>query len=138
QPPRIPGHASALRRSPDRVGRQPAALDEVRDQAAKDVTMERRLPIAREGWPFILGSAAIAVGLRLTGHRRLALPFWAASLASLGFFRAPERDIPAVANGGLAPADGRGLGVEDAVDPFVGPSTRVSIFLSPLDVHVNR
>ena len=100
--------------------------------------MERRLPIAREGWPFILGSAAIAVGLRLTGHRRLALPFWAASLASLGFFRDPEREIPAVANGVLAPADGRVLGVEDAVDPFVGPSTRVSIFLSPLDVHVNR
>src|SRR2546426_7051947 len=38
----------------------------------------------------------------------------------------------------LSPADGRVLGVEDAVDPFVGPSTRVSIFLSPLDVHVNR
>src|SRR5262249_44305130 len=36
------------------------------------------------------------------------------------------------------PADGRVLGVEDAVDPFVGSSTRVSIFLSPLDVHVNR
>src|SRR2546428_4523 len=28
--------------------------------------------------------------------------------------------------------------IEEAVDPFVGPSTRVSIFLSPLDVHVNR
>ena len=68
----------------------------------------------------------------------LALPFWAASLASLGFFRDPEREIPVVSNGVLAPADGRVLGVEDAVDPFVGPSSRVSIFLSPLDVHVNR
>jgi len=100
--------------------------------------VDRKLPIAREGWPFILGSAALAVGLRLAGHRRLALPFWAASLASLGFFRDPEREIPAVTNGVLSPADGRVLGVEDAVDPFVGPSTRVSIFLSPLDVHVNR
>jgi phosphatidylserine decarboxylase len=102
------------------------------------VSVARKLPVAREGWPFILGSAAIAVGLRLAGHRRLALPFWAASLASLGFFRDPEREIPAVVNGVLSPADGRVLGVEDAVDPFVGPSTRVSIFLSPLDVHVNR
>src|ERR1043165_7696430 len=100
--------------------------------------MERRLPIAREGWPFIVGSAVVAAGLTLTGRRRLALPFWAASLASLGFFRDPERDVPAVASGVLAPADGRVLGVEDAVDPFVGPATRVSLFLSPLDVHVTR
>jgi phosphatidylserine decarboxylase len=100
--------------------------------------VERKLPIASEGWPFIVGAAAIAVGLTLTGRRRLALPFWAASLASVGFFRDPERDVPIVSNGVLSPADGRVLGVEDAVDPFVGPSTRVSIFLSPLDVHVNR
>jgi phosphatidylserine decarboxylase len=100
--------------------------------------MQGKLPIAREGWPFIVGSAAIAIGLRMLGHRGLALPFWGASLASLGFFRDPEREIPAVANGVLSPADGRVLGVEDALDPFVGPSTRVSIFLSPLDVHVNR
>src|SRR3989442_1405230 len=99
--------------------------------------MERKtLPIASEGWPFIVGPAVIALGLRLLGHRRLALPFWAASVASLGFFRDPEREIPAVSNGVLSPADGRVLGVEDAVDPFVGPSTRVSIFLSPRDVRV--
>jgi phosphatidylserine decarboxylase len=108
------------------------------DQAAQDVSVERRLPVAPEGWPFIVGSAVIAAGLTLTGRRRMALPFWAASLASLGFFRDPGRDIPVVANGVLSPADGRVLGVEDALDPFVGPSTRVSIFLSPLDVHVNR
>jgi phosphatidylserine decarboxylase len=100
--------------------------------------MARKLPIADEGWPFIVGPAVVAAGLTLLGHRRLALPFWVASLASLGFFRDPERDVPAVANGVLAPADGRVLGVEDAVDPFVGPATRVAIFLSPLDVHVNR
>src|SRR2546426_8679465 len=101
--------------------------------------MERKpLPIAGEGGPSMGGRGVIALGLRLPGPRRLALPFWAASVASLGFFRDPEREIPAVSNGVLSPADGRVLGVEDAVDPFVGPSTRVSIFLSPLDVHVNR
>jgi len=71
----------------------------------------------------------------ITGH---AAPFWAASAASLGFFRDPERGIPAVTHGVLAPADGRVTSVDDAVDPFVGPSRRVSIFLSPLDVHINR
>jgi phosphatidylserine decarboxylase len=100
--------------------------------------MAPRLPVAREGWPFILGPALAALGLTLLGHRRLALPFWGASAASLGFFRDPERAVPAVANGVLSPADGRVTSVEDAVDPFEGPSRRVSIFLSPLDVHVNR
>jgi phosphatidylserine decarboxylase len=97
-----------------------------------------RIPIAREGWPFVLGPAVAALGLTLLGHRRLATPFWAASAASLGFFRDPERAVPAVSHGVLAPADGRVTGVDDAVDAFVGPSRRVSIFLSPLDVHVNR
>jgi phosphatidylserine decarboxylase len=100
--------------------------------------MASRVPIAREGWPFILAPAVAALGLTLLGHRRLATPFWAASVASLGFFRDPERAIPAVTHGVLAPADGRVTSVEDAVDAFVGPSRRVSIFLSPLDVHVNR
>ena len=97
-----------------------------------------KLPVAREGWPFIAIPGAIALGLALLGHRRLALPFAAAAAASAGFFRDPERAIPVVANGVLAPADGRVLSVEDAVDPFVGPAVRVAIFLSPLDVHVNR
>jgi phosphatidylserine decarboxylase len=98
----------------------------------------RKLPVAPEGWPFIIGPAVIAAGLALLGRRRLALPFAAASLASLGFFRDPERVSPALANAVLSPADGRVTGVDETEDPFVGPATRVSIFLSPLDVHVNR
>lgn len=97
-----------------------------------------KLPIAREGWPFVAIPGAIALGLALVGHRRLALPFAAAAAASAGFFRDPDRAIPAVANGVLAPADGRVMSIADAVDPFVGPAVRVAIFLSPLDVHVNR
>ena len=100
--------------------------------------MMSRLPIAREGWPFVAIPGAIALGLALVGRRRLALPFAAAAVASAGFFRDPDRAISAVLNGVLAPADGRVMSVEDAVDPFVGPSVRVAIFLSPLDVHVNR
>jgi phosphatidylserine decarboxylase len=100
--------------------------------------MARRLPIAPEGWPFILGPAVLAGVLALSGRRRLAVPFAAASLASLGFFRDPERVIPAQGNAVLAPADGRVTEVAEATDPFVGPALRVAIFLSPLDVHVNR
>jgi len=100
--------------------------------------MAGKLPIAKEGWPFIAIPGAVALGLALLGHRRLAVPFAAAAAASAGFFRDPERAIPMVANGVLSPADGKVISVEDAVDPFVGPSVRVAIFLSPLDVHVNR
>jgi phosphatidylserine decarboxylase len=110
-------------------GRRPA------DGAKK---RRRRVPIADEGWPFILVPAAIAAGLAFAGRKKLAVPFAAASAASLGFFRDPERDIPALANAVLAPADGRVMEVADAVDPFVGPAVRIAIFLSPLDVHVNR
>jgi phosphatidylserine decarboxylase len=55
------------------------------------------------------------------------------------FFRDPERRSPDLPGALLAPADGRVLDVRDRVDdPFVGPAREVSIFLSPLDVHVNR
>ncbi len=102
------------------------------------MTMPARIPVAREGWPFVIVPAVVALGLTLAGRRRLALPFWAASAASLGFFRDPERALPPGARAVRAPADRRGREVADAVDPFVGPAVRVAIFLSPLDVHVNR
>jgi phosphatidylserine decarboxylase len=100
--------------------------------------MAQHIPVAREGWPFVLGSAVAAAALFLTGRRRLALPFAAASVASLGFFRDPEREVPILTRAVLSPADGRVRDIADALDPFVGPSMRVSIFLSPLDVHINR
>lgn len=97
-----------------------------------------KLPVAREGWPFIAIPAAIAAGLALGGRRALAVPFAAASLASLGFFRDPDRESPAIPGAVLSPADGKVMSVEQVDDPFVGPSVRVATFLSPLDVHVNR
>src|SRR5439155_22503374 len=72
------------------------------------------------------------------GRRALAVPFAAAALASLGFFRDPERDVPLVPGGVLSPADGRVLSVEETEDRFVGPAVRVATFLAPLDVRVNR
>jgi phosphatidylserine decarboxylase len=97
-----------------------------------------RLPVAREGWPFILAPAVAALGLALAGRHRLALPLAAAAAVSLGFFRDPDRTPPTAANVVLAPADGRVTAIDEAVDAFVGAAVRVSIFLSPLDVHVNR
>jgi phosphatidylserine decarboxylase len=55
----------------------------------------------------------------------------------LNFFRDPERAIPAGSNAVVSPADGRV--VQLAEEEFDGrPVRRLSIFMSPLDVHVNR
>ncbi|MGH7357011.1 MAG: phosphatidylserine decarboxylase, partial [Candidatus Rokuibacteriota bacterium] len=62
----------------------------------------------------------------------------AVTLCFLGFFRDPERTPPPVAGVVLAPADGRVMRVGEVDDQWVGRAVRVSIFLSPLDVHVNR
>ncbi len=97
-----------------------------------------RIPVAREGWPFILPPLAASCILALMGWRRAAAVAAVPGLLAAGFFRDPERTPPPVPGGVLAPADGRVMGIAEVDDPFVGPARRVSIFLSPLDVHVNR
>ncbi len=59
----------------------------------------------------------------------------------LYFFRDPQRSAPAGAGSLLlAPADGKVVVVEEVEEPLYlkGPARQISIFLSPLDVHVNR
>jgi phosphatidylserine decarboxylase len=97
-----------------------------------------RIPVAAEGWPFILPPAAAACIMAAMGWLGAAAVLGVAALAFLGFFRDPERIAPDLAGAVLAPADGRVMVVTEALDPWVGPAVRVSIFLSPLDVHVNR
>ncbi|MGH7385906.1 MAG: phosphatidylserine decarboxylase family protein [Candidatus Rokuibacteriota bacterium] len=97
-----------------------------------------RVPVASEGWSFILPPAAAACIMAGMGWWAAASVFAVVALACLGFFRDPERTGPALPGAVLAPADGRVMVVTEAVDPWVGPAVRVSIFLSPLDVHVNR
>jgi len=97
-----------------------------------------RVPIAREGWRFILVPAAVAGLLGAVGWWEAAVAFAAAALAAAGFFRDPDRFPPKLPGALLAPADGKVMEVQELADPYVGDAVRVSIFLSPLDVHVNR
>ena len=98
------------------------------------------MKIDRAGLPFILGSLLPAAAL--VALRR---PSWALPLISLSgffafFFRDPDRDVPDDPTVVVSPADGRVMHAGPA-DPEVAPKgdwTQVSIFLSPLDVHVNR
>jgi phosphatidylserine decarboxylase len=93
----------------------------------------------REGWPYVVGPALLGLLLwrwrPLVGAACLAL---AAGIAA--FFRDPIRRPDADAELLYAPADGTVIGVDTVEDPwFVArPAHRVSIFLSLLDVHVNR
>ncbi len=61
-------------------------------------------------------------------------------LFTLYFFRDPDRVPPAGENLVLAPADGKVILIRDVEDDeyLKGPATQVSIFMSPLNVHVNR
>jgi phosphatidylserine decarboxylase len=61
-------------------------------------------------------------------------------LFTLNFFRDPERNVPADERLVLAPADGKVVLVAPVrEDEYLkGDGTQVSIFMSPLDVHVNR
>lgn len=61
-------------------------------------------------------------------------------LFSLYFFRDPDRTSPQIENAVLSPADGRVLFVKDVFDNkyINGRAKQVSIFMSPLNVHVNR
>jgi phosphatidylserine decarboxylase len=97
-----------------------------------------RIPVAAEGWPFIFPPAIAACILAVAGWWAWAIPLAMVALAFLGFFRDPERAAPNVPGAVLAPADGRVMAIAPVEDRWVGPAVRVSIFLSPLDVHVNR
>ena len=97
-----------------------------------------RIPVAAEGWPFIFPPALAACILAGVGWWAAAGVVAVPTLAFLGFFRDPERRPPDLPRAVLAPADGRVMEVVPAEDAWVGSALRVSIFLSPLDVHVNR
>ena len=98
------------------------------------------MKIDRAGYPFIAGALAPAVGLAAA---RRHVP--AAAFAVLGgffayFFRDPERDVPQGAGLVVSPADGRVMisGPSDGRWSPPGDWKQVTIFLSPLDVHINR
>lgn len=99
-----------------------------------------RLPIAPEGWPWILAPLGVAVAFRLLRFRRLAGLSFLGSVGMACFFRDPDRYPPEIPGAVLAPADGKVVQIlSDVSDPYVGgKGSQVSIFLSPLDVHVNR
>ena len=96
--------------------------------------------IDRAGVPFIAAALVPAAGLAIA--RR---PLLAASFAALGgffvyFFRDPDRSVPQDPALVVSPADGKVMiaGPSDGRRSPPGAWKQITIFLSPLDVHINR
>jgi phosphatidylserine decarboxylase len=96
--------------------------------------------IVREAVPFLALFAfltLLAAASRLGG---LAWMLLFLTLAVTAFFRNPPRSLPEDPKAVVCPADGRVLGIEETAPGRLlpVPSRRISIFMSPLDVHINR
>lgn len=94
----------------------------------------------RAGWPFIVPGLVAGVGLAAAG-------WWIASAFPLAlaafmafFFRDPDRRVPDGPGDVVAPADGRIMVSGDGQTGIAPPGVwkQISIFLSPVDVHINR
>jgi phosphatidylserine decarboxylase len=90
--------------------------------------------------PFIGGALFIGLTLGVAGGWLLAAPFFLLAAFFLFFFRDPDRRAPSDDEAVVSPADGRVLVAGPAVAQSAPPGSwqQVSIFLSPMDVHVNR
>src|SRR5436309_2931142 len=93
--------------------------------------------MVKEGYWYGLPLVLVSGGLLGVGLYGAGTFFLVLALLVLNFFRDPDREIPADPHAVVSPADGRV--VQIAEESFEGrPLRRVSIFMSPLDVHVNR
>lgn len=91
--------------------------------------------IRKEGYPFIAISGVLALFLSRTrlfllGLVPVAFVTW--------FFRDPQREVPPGDDLIISPADGTILDIQDCTEDRIGPCTKISIFMSVFNVHVNR
>ena len=92
------------------------------------------------GWPFVLGGLILGIIVFWLLNPLAGVALLILSTFFLFFFRDPDRAINAPDSAVLSPADGRVM-VAGAPTGQQFPADRwqqISIFLSPMDVHVNR
>lgn len=98
--------------------------------------------IAPEGVPFLLAGAALALACSLWWPKSLPVSLASVLLTAFvaWFFRNPVRTPPPVPGSVISPADGRIVYSGDCPPGryFPEPGKKVSVFMSILDVHVNR
>ena len=98
------------------------------------------MKIDRAGYPFIAAALVPAAVLATTRRYALAAPFAVLGGFMAYFFRDPERQVPQDPDVVVSPADGRVMiaGPSDGRWAPPGDWKQITIFLSPMDVHMNR
>lgn len=99
-----------------------------------------RIPIAKEGYPFILFAAFFTLILSIVACSWAAYLGLAITTFVICFFRDPERFIPTKPNVVVSPADGKIISIEKINDEkyLNQPAFKVCIFMNVFNVHVNR
>lgn len=103
--------------------------------------IENKLPVAREGLPFIIPGLVITILLFYCGVFSIAILLGLMTLFAIYFFRDPERDGNAGDDAVLSPADGTIIDIrhlDDSSNKLGEPALKISIFMSVFNVHVNR
>ena len=98
-------------------------------------------PYAKNEWLTISAVGLLmSIASVLVGVWWLLLVILPLTAALLAFFRDPNRRTPSQRGAVIAPADGRVSSIHEVghYEPFGGPATCIRIFLSVLDVHINR
>ncbi len=98
------------------------------------------LKIAPEGWPFIYVAAGLTLIVYGIASPWMAIVPFILLLFMLFFFRDPDRVIPAGQGIYVSPADGKVIAIKKEFEGehLRRESIRISIFMSPFNVHVNR
>src|ERR1044071_5618595 len=93
--------------------------------------------IVKESVPYILVPALLGIAAAVLGFWYVAAILFLLALFMAFFFRDPKRVPPSDPDVVVSPADGKVTRIGPA-DTGADSPTVVSIFLSPLDVHINR
>jgi phosphatidylserine decarboxylase len=99
------------------------------------------MKFAREGFPLIYGVGVATLVVGLIGWWWSSLVLLGLTVAVASFFRDPDREVPEGDDLVVSPADGRVVAVSPDARAETLPNEplqRVSIFMSPANVHVNR
>ncbi|MFO7643237.1 MAG: phosphatidylserine decarboxylase family protein [Desulfosarcina sp.] len=105
-----------------------------------DPPSQTAFPVAKAGYPFIFAAAFATAVFALLGAGFLAVLGLVVTGFICYFFRDPDRLVPSEAGVIVSPADGKVIQVQavDQTPYFDGACTRISIFMSVFNVHVNR